>query len=136
MDKYSDILVIQSLSLGMDRFKEEILNALKKGYETGDFESVEAYLTDESIFESQWVLEHLTGKKDIMEYLRGKGETLKKHNAFAFGDFIVTPDSPVLRLTQDGDDTGGIIVTLDDAGMAARIDICDIRPLLDESDSD
>ena len=30
VDKYSDILVIQSLSLGMDRFKEEILNALKK----------------------------------------------------------------------------------------------------------
>ena len=30
VDRYSDILVIQSLSLGMDRFKEEILNALKK----------------------------------------------------------------------------------------------------------
>ena len=113
----------------------EILTALKKGYETGGFEDVEEYLTDESVFESQWVLEPLTGKTDIMEYLRGKGETLKKYNAFAFGDFIVTPDGPALRLTQDGDDTGGIIVTLDNAGMAARIDLVDLRPLLDEPDS-
>ncbi len=114
----------------------EILTALKKGYETGDFEDVGSFLTDESVFASQWVREHLTGEKDIMEYLRGKGETLKKHNAFAFGDFIICPDGPVLRLAQDGDDTGGIIVTLDEAGMAARIDLCDLRPLLDESDSE
>jgi 23S rRNA (cytosine1962-C5)-methyltransferase len=30
VDKYADILVIQSLSLGTDRFKEDILSALKK----------------------------------------------------------------------------------------------------------
>ena len=30
VDKYSDILVIQSLSLGMDKYKEMILNALQK----------------------------------------------------------------------------------------------------------
>ncbi len=112
-----------------------ILMALKQGYETGDFENVEPYLTDESIFESQWVLEPLTGKTDIMHYLRGKGQTLIKHNALAFGDFIVHPDGVFLRLTPRADDPENepiaIVVELDAEGMAARIDLCDIRLLVD-----
>ena len=70
-----------------------------------------------------------------MEYLRGKGKTLVRHNVLAFGDFIVCSDRVILRLTQKKEDKvnqpTGVIVTLDDEGMAARIDLCDIQPLLD-----
>ena len=115
-----------------------ILMALKQGYETGEFENVTAYLTDSSIFESQWVLEPLVGKTDIMTYLRGKGETLKKYNALAFGDFIVYPGGIFLRLTQKDDDKVNepiaIVTELDDEGMVSRIDLCDIRLFLDESE--
>ena len=115
-----------------------ILMALKQGYETGEFENVTAYLTDSSIFESQWVLEPLVGKTDIMTYLRGKGETLKKYNALAFGDSIVYPGGIFLRLTQKDDDKVNepiaIVTELDDEGMVSRIDLCDIRLFLDESE--
>lgn len=123
-----------------DRKKREfsILMAIKHGYETGDFERVEAYLTDDSIFESQWVFEPLTGRKDIMHYLRGKGETLKKKHKLAFGDLIVYPGGIFLRLTpMPGDDENeplAIVTELDNQGMVAKIDLCDIRLFLDAED--
>ena len=110
-----------------------ILMTLKQGYETGDFENVEAYLTEKSIFESQWVLEPLTGKTDIMAYLRGKGETLKKRDALCLGTFVITPERPILRLIQGDKDSLAIVVELDEEGMAARIDLCDLHLLVDES---
>lgn len=110
-----------------------ILMALKQGYETGDFENVEPYLTEKSVFESQWVFEPLTGKTDIMAYLRGKGETLKKHDAFALGTFVITPEEPILRLIQGNNDSVAVVIELDDEGRVARIDLCDIHLLVDES---
>ena len=110
-----------------------ILMALKRGYETGDFESVEAYLTEKSIYESQWVFEPLTGRTDIMAYLRGKGETLKKQDALAVGTFVITPEGPILRLIQGDDDSVAVVTELDNDGLVARIDLCDIHLLVDES---
>lgn len=109
-----------------------ILMALKQGYETGDFRNVAPYLTEDTVFESEWVLKDLTGRDAIMEYLTGKGKTLKENNAFPTGDFIATPEGPILRLTQqDGNDKTALIVQLDDEGLAKRIGMFDIRLLVE-----
>ncbi len=112
-----------------------ILAALKQGYETGDFENVDAYLTDKSIFESQWVLEPMVGRGEIMKYLRGKGKTLKKNNALCIGDYIFFINGICLRLTQRRSDTEvitlGIFVEQDEEGLVTRIDLCDIDSALE-----
>ena len=102
--------------------KQEVFLALKKGYETGDFTDVKQYLTDDSIFESQWVLEPLTGTDEIMGYLLGKGKTLQKHNAFAEATFPGGTEGEYMLVTQ-GEDEMGIEVQLDDQGMVQRIDL-------------
>lgn len=128
-----DIEPVEDRETANKKRQFNILMALKQGYETGNFENVEAYLTEESVFESQWVMEPLTGRADIMAYLRGKGETLKKQDAFAVGTFVITPEGPILRLIQDDNDSVAVVTELDDEGLVARIDLCDIHLLVDES---
>ena len=68
-----------------------------------------------------------------MAYLRGKGETLKKHDALCLGTFVITPERQILRLIQGDKDSLAIVVELDEEGLAARIDLCDIHLLVDET---
>ena len=101
---------------------QEILLALKKGYEIGDFSDVAQYLTDESVFESQWVLDHLTGKDEIMDYLTGKGETLKKNHCLAEAVIPVGCEGDYMRMSQ-GNNEMGVEVRLDQNGQVARIEL-------------
>ena len=99
-----------------------IFYALKKGYETGDFSDVEQYLTDDSIFESQWVIEPLVGRKKIMKYLTGKGRTLVRENALAKAEFPQGLSGEMLRVTQD-ENVMDILIELDPEGKAKRVDL-------------
>ena len=47
-------------------------------YSTGRFEPLFPLLSEECVFESQWVLTPHKGKEDIIEYLTGKGKTMRK----------------------------------------------------------
>ena len=101
---------------------QEVLLALKKGYETGDFSDVEKYLTDESILESQRVWTPLTGKDDIMAYLTRKGETLIKKNHLAEAEIPAGLEGEYLYV-HNGNDAMGVQIRLDDKGFVARIDL-------------
>ena len=101
---------------------------LRNGYTYGDFERFAKYLTEESVFESQWVFTPLIGKDNIMEYLRGKGATLKAHKAFPEATFVeINGDSIGLLLQQSGNSGVLIVAEIDDNGMVKRIDLCDER---------
>ena len=123
-DDGGDKLTLESAKNMVDHWDkvQEVLLALKKGYETGDFSDVEQYLTNESIFESQWVLEHLTGKKEIMRYLNGKGATLKRNNSLASARIPRGCEGDYMYVTQ-GDNEMGIEIQLDIDGLVARIDL-------------
>ena len=111
--------------LEMQNLELEALCRLRNGYKSGDFEHFADYLTDESVFESQWVLTPLIGKESIMDYLRGKGTTLKAHNAFPETTFVEISGKDIGLLLQQAGNIGVLVVSeLDDNGMVKRIDLC------------
>lgn len=65
-----------------------VLYALQDGYESGDFTAFFRYLKEDSIFESQWVLEPHVGYDDIVTYLTNKGNAIKKAQAFPKGIIV------------------------------------------------
>ena len=65
-----------------DSRKNEILfkylKILCESYSTGRFESLFPHLSDECVFESQWVLTPNTGKAAVIDYFTNKGATLRR----------------------------------------------------------
>ena len=61
----------------------ERLKLLCKGYSTGKFDDLFPYLSDDCVFESQWVFIPNTGKEEVIDYLVAKGETLRRNGSFA-----------------------------------------------------
>ena len=60
----------------------DVLCALQKGYESGDFSQLFPFLAHDCVLESQWVLEPNTGYDAVVSYFTGKGKTLAKHECF------------------------------------------------------
>ena len=61
----------------------DVLCALAKGYETGDFSELFPFLAKDCVLESQWVLTPNTGYDAVVSYLTGKGKTLVKYECLA-----------------------------------------------------
>lgn len=68
----------------------DVLHALRKGYETGDFDELFPYLAADCVMESQWVLTPNTGYDAVVDYFTGKGKTLAKNESF--------PDCSIVEL--------------------------------------
>ena len=60
----------------------EHLKVLCEGYSTGRFDSLFPLLAEDCVFESQWVLTPHKGKAETIDYLTGKGATLRKNRTF------------------------------------------------------
>ena len=75
------------------------------------------------IYESQWVIEPLTGQDKVLDYLEKKFETISKSQIKLKAQiaFPQNPDKNVLLVTQ-GDVKIGIVLTLEN-GLVSRIDI-------------
>ncbi len=56
------------------------LMVLRQCYSTGMFEPLFDLLSDDIVFESQWVLTPNKGRKAVEDYFIGKGKTLISHN--------------------------------------------------------
>ncbi|MCQ2975483.1 MAG: hypothetical protein MJ211_11835 [Bacteroidales bacterium] len=59
--------------------EQEFLEKLAQAYKNYDASLIETYLSEDIHYASMWVFEEITSKKDYLEYLNGKLETLKKH---------------------------------------------------------
>ena len=68
--------------LEKDAIMYTYLEAFEKGYCSGDFSSVFPYLAEDCVMESQWVLTPNEGYQAVVDYLTGKGETLKRTGSF------------------------------------------------------
>ena len=68
--------------LEKDTIMYTYLEAFEKGYSSGDFSEVFPYLAEDCVMESQWVLTPNEGYQAVVDYLTGKGETLKRTGSF------------------------------------------------------
>ena len=68
--------------LEKDTIMYTYLEAFEKGYSSGDFSEVFPYLAEDCVMESQWVLTPNEGYQVVVDYLTGKGETLKRTGSF------------------------------------------------------
>ena len=68
------------------------IQALESCYNSSNFESLDAWLSEDAVYESQWVLKPLKGKRAIMHYFKMKMETIRKTKT------LVTAKEAVLRL--------------------------------------
>ncbi|MDO4988428.1 MAG: hypothetical protein Q4E17_05335 [Synergistes sp.] len=66
----------------------DVLHALRKGYETGDFSKLFPYLAADCVMESQWVFSPNTGYDAIVEYFTEKGKTLAKTDSFPYCSIV------------------------------------------------
>lgn len=62
----------------MKNYEIELLRYLAKSWNNLDVSFIEEILTDDFIYESQWVLNPLVGKQQFLSYLNAKFSAIKK----------------------------------------------------------
>jgi len=62
----------------MENYEIELLRYLAKSWNNLDVSFIEEILTDDFIYESQWVLNPLVGKQQFLSYLNAKFSAIKK----------------------------------------------------------
>ena len=66
--------------------KEEIwiklLNIIADAYETGNFDNMFSYLSEDCVWESQWVIKPKVGINNLKEYYYKKGKMIKESHSF------------------------------------------------------
>lgn len=62
-------------------FLKKYLEILCKCYSIGKFDALFPFLSEDCVFESQWVLTPNIGKTTIVDYFKGKESTLRKNNS-------------------------------------------------------
>lgn len=60
--------------------EKEFLLKLAEAYQNYDVSIIEDYLADDMHYASMWVFHEMTSKKEYLDYLSGKLETLKANN--------------------------------------------------------
>jgi len=62
----------------MENYEIELLRYLAKSWNNLDVSFIEEILTEDFIYESQWVLNPLVGKQQFLSYLNAKFSAIKK----------------------------------------------------------
>ena len=103
------------------------LEKLAKAYQTYDASIVADDLADDMHYASFWVFQELESKKEYLDYLEGKLQTLKKNNKrFDFKIVDGRMHSKALLIDKvDGiDDQGaGFVVDFNEAGKVKMLNI-------------
>ncbi len=67
---------------------EKHLSVLAKCYSGGCFDELFPLLADDCVFETQWRLNPDVGKRAVIAYFTGKGQTMRDYNACPVCDLI------------------------------------------------
>ena len=114
-----------------------VLEALKRGYETGDFSILFPYLSDDCVFDTSWRRFPIVGKDAVSKYFFAKGNSIAMTKAFPECQYVSETDETesktrktkyALRLTQTlgkSANTAYAHVTVDNNGLANRILLVD-----------
>ncbi len=114
-----------------------VLEALKRGYETGDFSILFPYLSDDCAFDTSWRRFPIVGKDAVSKYFFAKGNSIAMTKAFPECQYVSETDETesktckakyALRLTKTlgkSANTAYAHVTVDNNGLANRILLVD-----------
>lgn len=82
--------------------KEEIwirlLNIVANAYETGNFDNMISYLSEDCVWESIWNIKPRVGKNNLKEYYYEKGKMIKENKSFCKCEIFKCSNMPVLGL--------------------------------------
>lgn len=96
-----------------DDYKHYCVEKIIEAYQSGCFEELFKLFDRKIQFHSQWVLEPLIGKKEVVKYFRGKGETLKKSDTVINGT--------VVEISSDYKKTGNIVLMSEPGQVCALV---------------
>lgn len=102
-----------------------------------DVSYIEAYLTPETIYESQWVLSNLKGKREILKYFTEKLYTVKNSLTNVRAELTtmtnIYVDRPCVLMYQDSDEPKVIVIFEAEKARFKRIDMCGILPTVNDA---
>jgi len=97
-----------------------VLRAMERAYEKGDFTEFVPLLDEECVYESMWVIEPLYGRQAVADHLLGKGNSISKSGAYPecwieefVGNIKPLPDTDIHENVKE---KYGIIAPLYEAG--------------------
>ncbi len=113
--------------------ERESLRKLAKCWNSLSIVAIESELVDDVIYESQWVLTPIKGKKEFLLYLNSKFEAIK--SSMKYKGMIVTAEiavhplihnRPCIVLSQftDGEMWQALILLSNQGDKIKRIDVC------------
>ncbi|MBS1631693.1 MAG: hypothetical protein JST10_03870 [Bacteroidetes bacterium] len=117
----------------MENYEIELLRYLAKSWNNLDVSFIEEILTDDFIYESQWVLSPLVGKQQFLSYLNAKFSAIKKARNTQIMTVSAemafhkdTSERPCLILSQiTNDGIRQVSVLVESVGnKMKRIDVC------------
>lgn len=76
-------------SVNDENYQAWCVEKIVKAYETGYFSPLYELFADDIQFHSQWVLEPMIGKKALINYYDGKGDSIRKSNTKISGSTVV-----------------------------------------------
>jgi len=109
------------------------LQLIAKSWNSLDASILADVLADEVVFESQWVLVSIEGKKSLMDYLTNKFQSIKEYSQHSLcsisAEVVLHPslfNSPGLVITQitnSGVKQVSLVIRIKD-NLITRIDVC------------
>ena len=115
-----------------------ILEALIRGYESGDFTPFYTFLAEDCVWQSEWVEEPVEGREKVMAYYEKKAAITRNSRRSSMHYFLVEipelEDLGILMASSYLEKEGGVLLTLDlnEEGMVTGIDL-DMPELYDFS---
>lgn len=126
--------------LPRDDYKEyetHLAEQFAKMWNNLDVSYIEAYLTPETIYESQWVLSNLKGKREILKYFTEKLYTVKNSLTNVRAELTtmtnIYVDRPCVLMYQDSDEPKVIVIFEAEKARFKRIDMCGILPTVNDA---
>lgn len=110
----------------------KLLRQLKSAWNNLDTRHIESYLSEDVVYESQWVLISIRGKPEVLKFLEGKFQTIKNiENGFfminaAIGYIPSMDMRPCILLSQIYTDELTLVTVLIEVknSLISRIDLC------------
>ena len=100
---------------------------LAEAYQTYDVSIIKDYLADDMHYASMWVFHEMTSKKEYLDYLSAKLETLKEHNVHMEFEIVQggMMHKHALLVTNQKAPEGpiGFVVDFNDEGKVKMLDI-------------
>lgn len=96
-----------------DEYQAYCIEKIIEAYSTGHFDVIYPFFSDDIQLHSQWVMQPLTGKKNLMEYYEGKGKAIRES-----GTHI---DGFVVRISSEGRRNGNFMVLAEEGKLCALL---------------